>query len=71
MDEKKPDSGHECGHHHCCGKWVGAILLLLVGGLAGFFIGRCHSGMCKMKMSADQTAPATPAAAPAPAAPQK
>ena len=76
MDEKKEDGtcakgacGMKCG---CCAcKAVKAVVLLLIGGVIGFLIGRCcgHSRMCAMAQPV-VSAPAD-AAAPAPAAAPK
>ena len=34
-----------CGGHRCCaGKAALVLVLLMIGGLIGFGIGRCHSG---------------------------
>ncbi len=75
MDEKKEDGscGKGCGLHcGCCVcKAIKGVLLLLLGGTIGFFIGRgCGGGrrMCPVSdaaMTHAQSAP-TPAATPAP-----
>ncbi|MBI3549432.1 MAG: hypothetical protein HY078_10365 [Elusimicrobia bacterium] len=48
------DGGKECcTKGKCCGgKALAAAGLLLLGGIGGFFAGRCSSGMCPVKSSA-------------------
>jgi hypothetical protein len=67
MDEKKEEG--TCGKGGCgvhCGccvcKAIKGLVLLLIGGVIGFFIGRCcgRHGMCPMPASA--SAPAAGAA---------
>ena len=48
-----------CGKSKCCCKAIGAIALLVVGVLGGFFAGR-HCAMCAVK-----AAPAAAVSAPA------
>ena len=60
-EEKKEDGKTCCSKASCCCKAFKAIVLVLVGGVAGFFAGR-HCGMCPLKSA---MAPAAPAAAPA------
>ena len=58
-DECKSGCGLRCG---CCCKAIKALVLLLVGGILGFFIGRCRSGFCPLPSG---TQPAVSAPAPA------
>ena len=46
--ESKPEEKKCCGIHcSCCVcKAIKAVVLLLLGGVIGFFIGRCGSRMC-------------------------
>ena len=66
-EEKKEDGKSCCTKSFtccCCAcKAIKAIVLLIVGGVIGFFAGR-HCGMCPMK---SMTAPATTAPASTPA----
>lgn len=61
--ESEPHSheGKACctGKSSCCGgKALAAIALLLAGGAAGFFLGKCkRSGMCPSHMSAPSHPP--------------
>lgn len=66
MNEHAKDKSDEscCGHGHnrcccCVGKLLGALLLVLLGVVGGYFLGRCHGGkhMCAAPMTAT-TAPA-------------
>ena len=53
--------GCGCGPKSCCaGKMAFALVLLLIGGLIGYFVGHCHRGMmnCPMAMSAPMAPPA-------------
>ena len=64
-NEEKKEEGKSCcacpcgKTNCCCKKAIGAILLLVVGGIGGYFAGR-HCTMCAMKTA--------PAAVSAPAA---
>ncbi len=70
-EEKKAEGREEgksccpCGKSSCCcGKAIGAIALLVVGGIAGYFAGR-RCGACPLKSV--PAAASAPAAAPTPA----
>jgi|GEM_PF-2530202 len=72
MEEKK-EEGAACGKGGCgihCGccvcKAIKALVLLLIGGVIGFLLGRCCGGhrMCAMAPAA-ASAPAADASAPA------
>lgn len=69
MEEKKEECKTGCGC--CCGKAIKALVLLLLGGVIGFLMGRSgwHRGYCPLSSHGDSTydMPA-PAAAPAPQA---
>ena len=62
-EEKKEDGKACCAKSKCCGKALGALALLLVGGAVGYFGGR-HCSSCAMKANA---APAVSAPAQTPA----
>jgi hypothetical protein len=69
MEENKGASdakeGGCCSTHKCCGcKAIAAALLLLVGGIGGFAIGRHCGRVCSMSSAPAQQQEA-PAAAPA------
>ncbi len=58
-----------CNGHSHCGRCCGgraalALVLLLIGGLIGFGIGRCHSGYgrCVIPMHCPMSEPQTPPA---------
>jgi hypothetical protein len=51
--------GCGCGKGCCAGKAAFALILLLIGGLIGYFVGHCgmHRGYCPMPMSAPMVPP--------------
>jgi len=64
-NEMKQSEGSCCGSKsggRCCGKYIVALVLLLVGGLIGYMCGKCCSaGKGAMCPVAGMSAPATPA----------
>lgn len=65
--ENKDDGKGCCAKGKCCGcKAVAGLVLLLVGGIAGWFAGR-HCATCPAKTEAAPAASAPAAPAPAPA----
>ena len=64
-EEKKEEGKSCCSKGGCCCKAFKTIVLLVIGGIAGFFMGRhCGSGMCPMR---SMIAPAATAPSPTPA----
>jgi len=52
--------GCGCGKGCCAGKAAFALVLLLIGGIIGYFMGHCHACRmmrCSMGMSAPVTTP--------------
>ena len=47
-EEPKKEGCHSRGHHCCCGKAIAALVLLLLGGVIGYLMGRC-SLLCDKK----------------------
>ena len=77
MEEKKVEGscatgcGMKCG---CCTcQAIKAVVMLVVGGVIGFFIARCGNRMCAMPPAPAMQTETTPAPTPAPAprAPRK
>ena len=62
-EEKKDEGKSCCSKSSCCCKAFGAIALLVVGGIGGYFAGR-HCASCAMRTAA---APAASAPAQTPA----
>jgi hypothetical protein len=74
MEENKGAEGKEgcCSQHKCCGcKALAAALLLLVGGIGGYAIGRHCGKVCPTSSAPQQQEQQEAPAAPAKKAPAK